>query len=419
MTVWPAPPVPQLPGRGLPVRLTDTATGRLAIPATGRIARMYVCGITPYDATHLGHASTYVTFDLLNRVWRDSGHQVRYVQNVTDIDDPLLERANATGVDWRELADSQIDLFFSDMEALDVLPPDVYLGAVAGIPLVVAAVQRMVAAGHAYQVPGDEQEPDGDVYFSVHADPTFGQIGHLDEARMLEIFADRGGDPDRAGKKHPLDCLLWRVARPGEPSWDGGTLGWGRPGWHIECTTIALEHLGMGFEVQGGGSDLLFPHHEMGASEGHLLSGRTPYAQVYVHAGMVGLDGQKMSKSRGNLVLVSKLRDQGVQPAAIRLALLAHPYRADWDWTQQGLDDATGRLARWRAAAAASDGSGEPELLATVRERLAEDLDSPGALAAVDTWSAAVLAGSAPGGPHGAAGLMPALVDALLGVRLA
>jgi L-cysteine:1D-myo-inositol 2-amino-2-deoxy-alpha-D-glucopyranoside ligase len=276
------------------------------------------------------------------------------VQNVTDVDDPLLERANATGVDWRDLADGQIALFAADMQALSVIPPDVYLGAVAGIPLVVAAVQRLMAAGHAYPVPGDGVEPDGDVYFSVHADPAFGAIGHLDEARMLEIFAARGGDPDRDGKKHPLDCLLWRVARPGEPSWDGGSLGDGRPGWHIECTTIALEHLGMGFEVQGGGSDLIFPHHEMGAAEGHLLAGR-PYAQVYAHTGMVGLDGHKMSKSRGNLVLVSRLRAEGVEPAAIRLALLSHGYRSDWDWTQEVLDAAVARLARWRQAAAVPD----------------------------------------------------------------
>jgi len=419
VTAWPEPTLPQLPGRGLPVRLTDTATGQLVTPATGRIARMYVCGITPYDATHLGHAATYVSFDLLNRAWRDSGHQVTYVQNVTDVDDPLLERANATGVDWRDLATSQIELFFTDMQAMAVLPPDVYLGAVAGIPLVVTAVQTLLAAGHAYLVPGDGDEPDGDVYFSVHADPRFGEVGHLDEATMLEIFAERGGDPGRAGKKHPLDCLLWRVARPGEPSWDGGTLGWGRPGWHIECTTIALEHLGMGFEVQGGGTDLIFPHHEMGAAEGHLLTGRWPYAQVYAHSGMVGLDGHKMSKSRGNLVLVSTLRRDGVEPAAIRLALLAHGYRDNWDWTTAGLDEAVARLARWREAAALSDGAGEPELLAAVRERIAADLDAPGALAAVDAWADSVTSGSPLGGVHGGPGLMPALVDALLGIKLA
>jgi L-cysteine:1D-myo-inositol 2-amino-2-deoxy-alpha-D-glucopyranoside ligase len=386
---------------------------------------MYVCGITPYDATHLGHASTYVAFDLLNRAWRDAGLEVRYVQNVTDVDDPLLERASATGVDWKVLAAEQTDLFAEDMDALDVLPPDDYIGAVEGIPLVVDAVEKLLAAGHAYRVGPSEGHPGGDVYFSVHDDPAFGSVSHLDDARMLEIFAERGGDPDRPGKKDPLDCLLWRVARPGEPSWDGGTLGAGRPGWHIECTTIALKHLGMSFDVQGGGADLVFPHHEMGAAEGHLLTGTTPYAKVYAHSGMVGLDGHKMSKSRGNLVFVSRLRADGVPPAAIRLAILAHHYRTDWEWTQAGLDDAVARLRRWQQAARTTvegaTGPGEAATVAAVRERLADDLDAPGAVAAVDAWADAVLA--AAGGQVAPAdeavhGLVPLAADALLGVRL-
>jgi L-cysteine:1D-myo-inositol 2-amino-2-deoxy-alpha-D-glucopyranoside ligase len=411
----------------------DTATGATVTGADGPVARLYVCGITPYDATHLGHASTYVAFDLLNRAWRDTGHQVRYVQNVTDVDDPLLERAAATGVDWKVLAAEQTDLFADDMAALSVLPPDRYIGAVEGIPLVVAAVERLLTAGHAYRVDGGDGEPDGDVYFAVRADPRFGEIGHLDIDRMLEIFAERGGDPARPGKRDPLDCLLWRVHRSGEPAWDGGTLGAGRPGWHIECTTIALEHLGMSFDVQGGGSDLIFPHHEMGAAEGHVLTGAWPYAKVYAHAGMVGLDGHKMSKSRGNLVLVSRLRADGVDPAAIRLAILAHHYRADWDWTPDDLAEAVDRLARWRRAAACEPTVVGPlapnaaTTLAGIRERLADDLDAPGALAAVDAWADAVL-DAAPDGeagstgdeaaPAGAPGLVPMTVDALLGVRL-
>jgi L-cysteine:1D-myo-inositol 2-amino-2-deoxy-alpha-D-glucopyranoside ligase len=233
---------------------------------------------------------------------------------------------------------------------------------------------------------------------------------------MLEIFAERGGDPDRPGKKHPLDCLLWRVARPGEPAWDGGTLGRGRPGWHIECTTIALEHLGMSFDVQGGGSDLVFPHHEMGAAEGHVLTGQWPYAKVYAHAGMVGLDGHKMSKSRGNLVLVSKLRAAGVEPAAIRLAILAHHYRENWEWTDDSLAQAVERLARWREATNLAAGPDAGALLDTVRTRLADDLDAPGALAAVDDWAQECL--SSGGSVDGAPGLVALLVDALLGVRL-
>ncbi len=235
------------------MRLFDSASGTVRPAAPGPVARMYVCGITPYDATHIGHAATYVAFDLLNRAWRDAGLEVRYVQNVTDVDDPLLERAEATGVDWQVLAKEQTDLFAGDMAALAVIPPDVYLGAVETIPLVVTAVQRLLDAGHAYRVTGAAGEPDGDVYFRVHADPHFGSVANLRESQMLEVFAERGGDPQRAGKQDPLDCLLWRVERPGEPSWDGGALGHGRPGWHIECTSIALEHLGMSFDVQGGG----------------------------------------------------------------------------------------------------------------------------------------------------------------------
>src|SRR5690349_1557256 len=204
---------------------------------------MYVCGITPYDATHLGHASTYVAFDLLNRVWRDAEHDVRYVQNVTDVDDPLLERAAAIGVDWRELADEQIQLFADDMAALAVLPPDVYEGAVEAIPRIIERVSELLDAGYAYRVHGDGVEPDGDVYFSVHADAEFGTVSHLDEPAMLALSSTSGGDPGRAAKKHPLDALLWRVERPGEPAWEGGPLGRGRPGWHIECTVIALQHL--------------------------------------------------------------------------------------------------------------------------------------------------------------------------------
>jgi len=439
---WPTPPVPRLPGLGLPVRLHDTATGTRVPTAPDPVARMYVCGITPYDATHIGHAATYLAFDLLGRAWRDGGHEVRYVQNVTDVDDPLLERASATGQDWRALAEEQTALFADDMQALQVIPPDEYVGAVEAIPLVVAAVRRLLDDGHAYTLhgyvlPSGEIEPDGDVYFSVHADPGFGSISHLDEAAMLAVFAERGGDPERPGKKHPLDCLLWRVARPGEPAWDGGPLGRGRPGWHIECTTIALEHLGMSFDVQGGGSDLAFPHHEMGAAEGQVLTGTRPYARVYAHAGMVALDGHKMSKSRGNLVFVSRLRREGHDPAAIRLAILAHHYRSDWEWTADDLARATRRVAIWRraaATAASSSAAGSSDagssdadavLLAALRERLADDLDAPGALAAVDAWAATVLA--APTDPVAGDGLPAATgsqrlaalaVRALLGVDL-
>jgi L-cysteine:1D-myo-inositol 2-amino-2-deoxy-alpha-D-glucopyranoside ligase len=407
------------------VRIRDTGRGDLVPAASGPAARLYVCGITPYDATHIGHAATYLAFDLLLRAWRDAGLDTRYVQNVTDVDDPLLERATATGVDWRDLARDQTELFATDMAALRVLPPDVYEGATEAVPRIARIVTELLDQGHAYRVPGDGTEPDGDVYFSVHADPDFGAVSHLDEPAMLALFAERGGDPDRAGKKHPLDALLWRVERPGEPEWDGGPLGRGRPGWHIECTAIALEHLGAGFDVQGGGSDLIFPHHEMSAAHAHLAGAR-PFAQRYAHAGMVGLDGHKMSKSRGNLVLVSRLREAGVDPAAIRLAVLAHHYRSDWEWTAAALDDAVARLARWREAVALPAGPDAAALLAQVRERLADDLDAPGALAAVDTWAEQALAGAtAPDVDSAASGFDPEsprlardTVDALLGIAL-
>jgi L-cysteine:1D-myo-inositol 2-amino-2-deoxy-alpha-D-glucopyranoside ligase len=413
---WPPPHVPQLPGTGRPVRLHDTSSGSLQVAASGPSAGLYVCGITPYDATHMGHAATYIAFDLLVRAWRDAGLDVRYVQNVTDVDDPLLERAAQSGESWRELADRETALFAEDMTALGVIPPDVYLGATETVPLVVEAVQKLLASGAAYTVSGAGSEPDGDVYFDVSSDDRFGAVSHLSPAEMQPVFAERGGDPDRPGKRSPLDPLMWRVARAGEPSWDGGPLGAGRPGWHIECVAIALKHLGAPFDVQGGGSDLVFPHHEMGASHAHVLTGVFPYARVYAHAGMVGLDGEKMSKSRGNLVLVSRLRADGVDPMAIRLVLLAHHYRTDWSWTDSALAEAEARLARWRDALSRDEGPSADAMLAGVRERLADDLDAPGALAVVDEWVSQQL--STGGDDEGAPGVVARTLDALLGVRL-
>ncbi|GLW56178.1 L-cysteine:1D-myo-inositol 2-amino-2-deoxy-alpha-D-glucopyranoside ligase [Kitasatospora phosalacinea] len=375
---------------------------------TGPTARLYVCGITPYDATHLGHAATYNAFDLVQRVWKDGGYDVVYVQNVTDVDDPLLERAVATGQDWTALAERETALFREDMTALRMLPPAHYIGAVESIPWIVPLVQRLLASGAAYEL-------DGDVYFSVESDPRFGEVSRLTREQMLPVFAERGGDPERPGKKNPLDALLWLSARPGEPAWET-ELGHGRPGWHIECVAIALQFLGMDFDIQGGGSDLSFPHHEMGASHAQVALGEHPYARAYVHAGMVGLDGHKMSKSRGNLVFVSALRRDGIDPAAIRLALLAHHYRSDWEWTAADLDTALTRLATWRSAVSRPDGPPAEALLAEVRTALADDLDAPAALAAVDRWAAT--ARTEGGQDTGAPGLVSRTVDALLGVAL-
>ena len=234
---------------------------------------------------------------------------------------------------------------------------------------------------------------------------------------MMAVYAERGGDPGRAGKRDPLDPLLWRAAREGEPSWPGGELGDGRPGWHIECTTIALDYLGMSFDVQGGGTDLVFPHHEMSAVQASGITGASPFAHAYVHQAMVGLDGEKMSKSRGNLVLVSTLRQAGVDPMAIRLTVLAHHYRTPWDWTDQALAEAQERLSTWRKALSGNGGPPAEATIARIRECLANDLDAPGALAAVDDWAAASLAA---GGDTelGAPGLVGRALDAILGVRL-
>ncbi|MGP4110833.1 cysteine--1-D-myo-inosityl 2-amino-2-deoxy-alpha-D-glucopyranoside ligase [Streptomyces sp. 4N509B] len=409
MHAWPATTVPTLPGRGRDLSVHDTSTGGRVTLTPGRVARLYVCGITPYDATHLGHAATYTAFDLVHRVWLDAGHDVHYVQNVTDVDDPLLERAAATGMDWRELAERETALFREDMTALRVLPPRHYRGAVEAIPLVIPLVERLRSLGAAYEL-------DGDVYFSVASDAHFGGVSHLDAAAMRLLSAERGGDPEREGKKNPLDPLMWRAERPGEPSWDGGSLGRGRPGWHIECVAIALEHLGMGFDVQGGGSDLAFPHHEMGASHAQALTGEFPFATAYVHAGLVAYEGEKMSKSKGNLVFVSRLREEGVDPVAIRLALLAHHYRADWEWTDEVLREALRRLDRWRAAVVRPEGPPADGVVDAIRAALADDLDAPTALAAVDRWAETQTATG--GDDAGAPGVVSRAVDALLGVAL-
>jgi L-cysteine:1D-myo-inositol 2-amino-2-deoxy-alpha-D-glucopyranoside ligase len=369
---------------------------------------MYVCGITPYDATHLGHAATYLAFDLVQRVWRDAGQPVHYVQNVTDVDDPLLERASQTGELWVDLAEREIDLFRQDMSALRVLPPTDFVGAVESVPELTDKISTLLDSGSAYRLGTD-------IYFDIAATGHFGYESGLDREQMLALFAERGGDPQRPGKRDPLDSLLWRGQRPGEPYWDT-TLGPGRPGWHIECSVIALNRLGMGFDVQGGGSDLIFPHHEHSAAHAEAVTGDSPFARHYVHAGMIGLDGEKMSKSRGNLVLVSKLRAAGTDPMAVRLALLDGHYRTDREWTGGRLPAAEQRLARWRAAAALPTGPDARPLLARVRSALADALDTASALGAVDDWAAEALALA--GTDHGAAPLVSELLDALLGISL-
>ena len=428
MDAWRAADVPVLPGHGPEPRLRDTATGRLTVAAAGKSASLYACGITPYDATHIGHAATYVAWDLLVRAWLDAGHDVRFTENVTDVDDPLLERADRDGEDWRQLAAREIERFRGDMEALRVIPPQHLIGAVEAIPVIDQFAERLAARGALYDL-------DGDTYFARGADAAFGALSGpnsssgLSVAQMTELSAEHGGDPERPGKKDPLDPLIWRAERPGEPAWDS-RFGRGRPGWHVECAAIATEYLGPSFDVQAGGSDLVFPHHEMSASHTRVAypsaDGQHVFARVYAHSGMVAYHGAKMSKSLGNLVFVSRLRASGTDPMAIRLALLAHHYRSDWEWTDQVLAEAEERLGRWRAAvrsafaasaaghSALAEKAGAPlavpparPVLDQVRERLADDLDAPGALAVIDSWAASVLSGvpaaaSANGSPSSA-----------------
>jgi L-cysteine:1D-myo-inositol 2-amino-2-deoxy-alpha-D-glucopyranoside ligase len=443
MESWRRADVPVLPGSGPAPRLHDTATGELVLAAAGPSATLYACGITPYDATHMGHAATYTAWDLLVRAWLDARFTVSYVQNVTDVDDPLLERADRDGEDWRELARREIQRYRGDMEALRVLPPDHLIGAVEALPVIERFNTRMADRGALYNV-------DEDVYFARSADQRFGALSGpgtasgYDLAAMAELSAERGGDPDRSGKKDPLDVLVWRAERPGEPAWDS-RFGRGRPGWHVECAAIATEYLGTAFDVQAGGSDLVFPHHEMSASHARVAlltpGGTTPpnppaadaFARVYAHAGLVSYQGEKMSKSLGNLVFVSRLVADGTDPMAIRMALLAHHYRSEWEWTDAVLAGAQARLDRWRAALARAEAalpgsssagtpSNEAELvLSGVRARMSEDLDAPGALAIVDRWADTLLAAPpaaiTPADADGAR-LVRDTVDALLGITL-
>jgi L-cysteine:1D-myo-inositol 2-amino-2-deoxy-alpha-D-glucopyranoside ligase len=408
MRPWSAPEVAALPVTGPAVRVFDTATGGLVEPEPDGPARLYVCGITPYDATHLGHAATYVGFDLLHRAWRNAGHEVTFVQNVTDVDDPLLERAEKVHVPWEELAERETQLFRDDMESLRVLPPTHYVGAVESIPLAIELIERLQETGAVYAV-------DTDLYYSVTADPAFGSVSGMDRDTMLEIFPERGGDPDRVGKKDPLDCVLWRGRREGEPSWES-PFGPGRPGWHIECTAIARNHLGSAFDVQAGGNDLVFPHHEMSAGHAQVAHPGAVYAKAYVHAGMVGYDGEKMSKSRGNLVFVSALRLSEVDPMAIRLTLLRQHYRSEWEWTDDQLWASVDRLDEWRSALAKVAGAPAAPVVERVLMALADDLDAPRATAEIDAWVDATLAGDS--ADANAADQIRAVLDAALGLLI-
>jgi len=413
MRSWPSIYIPQLPERfHIPtLQLFNSAANEISEVPRQDNYRIYVCGITPYDATHLGHAATYLIFDIAHRFLLASGSKVNFVQNVTDIDDPLLERASRDGVNWEELAQSQIDLFRADMSALHVIPPQHYIGVVEAMPHIIDAISQLDAKESTYLV-------DGDKYFRVHADPNYGTRSHLSQDKALKIFAERGGDPERTGKENPFDALLWLTSKPDQPTWDSA-FGRGRPGWHIECSAIALHFLQpdesseYSLDIQGGGSDLSFPHHEMSAAQSAVMNGK-PFARHYLHTGMIGLNGEKMSKSLGNLIFVSRLLASGISAMAIRWALLNRDYREDFMWTDNVLRESVETIERLQINLSKLEVAPTDEVIEEIISALSNNLDTKRALTSLEKWMARTESGS----QGGNAGELSRAIDALLGVAL-
>ncbi|MGH9130989.1 MAG: cysteine--tRNA ligase [Acidimicrobiales bacterium] len=351
-----------------PMRLFDTAAQGIVPFVPGHLVTLYTCGITPYDAAHLGHATTYLAFDVLQRRLRDRGHETRCVRNVTDVDDDILRKARQLGVHFLDLAAEEMGRFDADMGALGLLQPYSEPRATSAIPEILTLVDALLSSGHAYRAGGA-------VYFRAASSPAFGRISHLGRPEMLALAAERGGNPDDPNKADQLDFVLWQPSAPGEPVWET-RWGPGRPGWHIECSALAMRELGPTIDLHGGGDDLIFPHHECEAVQSEAASGVT-FVRHWMHVGMVRLAGVKMSKSLGNLVFVSDLLKDWEAPA-IRLAILDHHYRASWDWDDTLMPAAAERLVRWDLARPGSGG------LTEARARLDYDLDVPGALAAID-----------------------------------
>jgi len=356
-----------------PMRLYDTAR-REVVPFTpGPIVTMYTCGITPYDATHLGHAATYLGYDVLQRRLRDRGHETRCVRNVTDVDDDILRKARELGVHYLDLAAVETARFDDDMRALDVLPSWSEPRATSAIADIRGFIGMVLDRGYAYAAGGA-------VYFDVSECEGFGSLSHLSRDEMLALAAERGGNPDDPHKDDPLDFVLWQPSAEGEPAWES-LWGPGRPGWHIECSALALRELGTTIDLHGGGSDLIFPHHECEAAQSEAATGE-PFVRHWMHQAMVRMDGEKMSKSLGNLVFVSELRKEW-DTRAIRLAVLQHHYRTSWEWRDDLMAEAAGRLQRWEAAGEGDAGLDE------VRAALDDDLDTPAAVAVIDDVVAA------------------------------
>ena len=372
------------------LQLYDTARRSVVPLEPGPVVTIYTCGITPYDAAHLGHAAVYLTFDVLQRRLRDLGHETRCVRNVTDVDDDILRKARELGVHYLDLAAEEMARFDADMAALGLMPVASEPRATSAIPDILSLIGVVLDRGHAYR-------SGGAVYFDVATFPGWGKLSHLDADEMLRLAAAHGGNPGDPNKRHPLDFVLWQPSLPDEPAWDS-RWGPGRPGWHIECSALAMREFGPTVDIHGGGRDLVFPHHECETAQSESVTGRE-FVRHWLHVGLVGLGGEKMSKSLGNLVFVGDLLKEWEAPA-LRLALLSHHYREDWEWTDDDLPRAAARLERWRVAPrgarGASDGAGSAgtpaggvdEALDAVRSHLDDDLDVPGALAALDELAA-------------------------------
>ena len=354
------------------MRLFDTARQAIVPFEPGETVTMYTCGITPYDSAHIGHAATYVLYDVLQRRLRDLGHRTQCVRNITDIDDPLFAKARELGVFYLDLAAEEIARFDQCMNALNLLPAFSEPRATSAIPDILGFIGMVLEAGHAYQAGGS-------VYFNVDSFAGFGSVSHYSREEMLAYAAERGGNPTDPNKRDPLDFVLWQPSAPDEPAWES-LWGKGRPGWHIECSALAMRELGATIDLHGGGTDLIFPHHECEAAQSEAATGE-PLVRHWLHQAMVGLGGQKMSKSLGNLVFVSDLLKEW-DPAAIRLGILAHHYRTPWEWDDAIMPAADKRLQEWRASGAGEAG------LADVRAALDDDVDTPRVLAALDAAAA-------------------------------
>jgi L-cysteine:1D-myo-inositol 2-amino-2-deoxy-alpha-D-glucopyranoside ligase len=355
------------------MRLFDTARGEIVPFTPGPIVTMYTCGITPYDSTHIGHAAVYLTYDVLQRRLRDRGHETRCVRNVTDVDDDILRKARELGVHYLDLAAAETARFDDDMRALDVVPAWSEPRATSAIADIRGFIGMVLDRGYAYQAGGG-------VYFDVSRFERFGQVSHLSRDEMLVLAAERGGNVDDPHKRDPLDFVLWQPSADDEPAWES-LWGPGRPGWHIECSALAMRELGTTIDLHGGGTDLIFPHHECEAAQSEAATGE-PFVRHWMHQAMVRMDGEKMSKSLGNLVFVSDLRKVW-DTRAIRLAVVAHHYRQSWDWTDEVIEHAAATLARWDDAAAGAARGGEA-VLAAVRAALDDDLDTPTAMRVID-----------------------------------